>query len=167
MTAEPHLQCAEPSCQFGENPLGQPVCVQCETPLPYRYLWAVGDRAATLAAGERVGDRYYVTAPQTWLDLRPGMPPTWQQKLPSVAQPYLEAQGAPLHLPNLYDIWCDDADGAAPSELVSPATSDMVATGAIATPPILLLDNQPFGLRGDLRPRLTDQWESVPAVRQV
>lgn len=149
MTAEPRIQCVEESCLFAANPLGQRVCIQCETPLPYRYLWAVGEHADHYSVGTILGDHYYVAAPRTWLNLRPAAAPKTPTAIPVRALPYLKAHFHRFHVPGLHDIWYGDGSETSPNDA------------------ILLLDNVPFDLKGHLRPALYKQWPGAPAVRQV
>jgi protein phosphatase len=147
-SSEPLIQCADPACRFPDNPLGQRVCVQCQTPLLYRYLWAVGERAIEMTGNRKVGDRYYVVAPQVWLDLRSAEPPSASNPVPESALIYMRAHPHRLHVPEVYDIW---------------HTADMDYDGA----GILLLDNVPFNPKGELRPTLAAQWPAVASARQV
>jgi protein phosphatase len=153
MSSEPLLQCSEPTCQFGENPLGHRVCVQCETPLRYRYLWVVGSAATDYAVGTMVCDRYYVANVQTWLDLRPANPPATPAEFPAAALPYLKAHQHRLHVPGLYDVW-------------HPA-KEYPAKEPTQAAPLLLLDNEPFDGKGQLRPTLAQQWQQTNPTRQV
>jgi protein phosphatase len=119
--------------------------MSCETPLVYRYLWAVGEQAQTKPVGTYVDDRYYVVAPQIWLDLQPGIAVRLPLEIPDLAQPYLHLYPHRLHVPEAYGFCLSNG----------------------AEPDILLLDNAPVTLNGELCPALAEAWEKAPAVRQV
>jgi len=139
------LQCVNPACRYADNPLGQQVCVQCDTPLSYRYLWAVGAGAETVAVGNRLGDRYVVVAPQVWLDTQPATPPDLPDSLPDLALPYLQLYAHRLHLPTLY--------GFQPSE--HPTEQGF------------LLENVPLDSVGKLLPTLASVLKTAAPARQL
>ncbi len=139
------LQCINPACRYADTPLGQQVCVQCDTPLVYRYLWAVGAGAETVAVGNRVGDRYVVVAPQVWLDTQPATPPNLPDSLPDRALPYLKLYAHRLHLPSLHGL----------QPLEHP------------TKQVLLLDNVPLDFVGKLLPTLASALKTAAPTRQL
>lgn len=143
--SEPQIYCPNPICRKPQNFLGRRSCVTCETPLIYRYLWALGDRAQQKLVGTYVNDRYYVVAQQIWLDLQPGIAVHLPLEIPAVAQPYLQLYPQRLHVPEAYGF----------------------CLGQAAEPDILLLDNAPITLNGELCPTLAAAWEKAAAVRQV
>lgn len=138
------MQCVNPSCRSA-NPLGQPLCVKCDTPLVYRYLWAVGAGAETVALGTEMGDRYLVIAPQVWLETQPATPPYLPDSLPDRALPYLKLYAHRLHLPTLYGI----------HEL-----------GHLAEP-VLLLENVPLDQTGKPLPTLAFSFKAAVPMRQL
>ncbi len=142
------MQCVNPSCRSA-NPLGQPLCVKCDTPLVYRYLWAVGAGAETVALGTEMGDRYLVIAPQVWLETQPATPPYLPDSLPDRALPYLKLYAHRLHLPTLYGI----------HELGHLA-------GHLAEP-VLLLENVPLDQTGKPLPTLAFSFKAAVPMRQL
>ncbi|MGL5081453.1 MAG: PP2C family protein-serine/threonine phosphatase [Microcoleaceae cyanobacterium] len=144
--SSPSIYCTNPTCAQPRNDLGDQVCVTCHTPITYRYLWALGSEATQIQAGQLVGNRYYVTNPQVWLDTKPGILPLMPDAL-SESLPYLSLYCHRLHLPEVYGIYhfgtvLDGAD-------------------------ILLLDNVPVDRKGSLLPSLVESWPQAKAVRQV
>lgn len=112
----------------------------------YRYLWAVGTTAAKKLPGSRVeNDRYFVVAPQIWLDTQPGSEPYVPAMLPDAALPYLQLYPQGLHVPQVYGV-CQDEQTA--SE-------------------ILLLENAPLEASGELQPAIVQAWQQASAVRQI
>ncbi|MEB3883938.1 protein phosphatase 2C domain-containing protein [Lyngbya sp. CCY1209] len=146
-SSPPPIYCTNPACPQPRNALGQSRCVTCETPLTYRYLWAVGSAAREMKPGQIVGNRYYVTAPQIWLETKPAVPPVLPDRLSDAIGNYLYLYPHKLHLPNLYGIY---------TRATSPETAD-----------ILLLDNVPVNDKGNLHPSLVESWPQATAVRQV
>lgn len=123
------------------------MCAACQTPLLYRYLWAVGKAAAALPTGTQVTGRYYVTAPQIWLDTQPSLPPDVPPTWSEAVLPYLYLYPHRLHIPELFGFCLD-------------AIADQ-------TEPILLLENVPLTAKGGLYPTIVQAWEQATPVRQV
>ncbi|MGL5135281.1 MAG: 4-Cys prefix domain-containing protein, partial [Planktothrix sp.] len=88
-SAPPPIHCTNPACPQPRNPLGHNICQTCQTPLTYRYLWATGSGAGQIQPGQLVGNRYYVTFPQVWLDTKPGAPPILPDTLSESILSYL------------------------------------------------------------------------------
>lgn len=144
---EPLLSCPNPACGKPDNALGSRFCESCETPLIYRYLWAVGSAAAQYRE-EWVGDRYAAIAPQIWLDTQPAKPPFFPEDLPEAILPYLKLYPLQLHIPQVY--------GFCPLGEATQSTN------------LLLLENAPIdGTSGTLYPAMLDLWSEAPPVRQV
>lgn len=147
-SSDPLLFCPNPTCTHPENVLGNQFCDACQTRLIYRYLWAVGSAAAQYPVGKQVGDRYYVVAPQIWLDTRPTDPPFVPQQLPEAILPYLQLYPHRLHLPEAYG-FCPLGEGD-------------------TAPNLLLLENVPVDPNtANLYPSMVEVWQQTPAVRQV
>ncbi len=146
-SSEPPIYCINPVCANPRNSLGGQVCAHCQTPLVYRYLWAVGPAAAQVATGEQIGDRYSVVAPQIWLDTKPGEQPSVPLELPDEAIPYLRLYPQRLHVPEVYG-FCHLGDEKNKAE-------------------ILLLENVPVDAVGNLYPSVVEAWPTASAVRQV
>ena len=143
--SKPQLCCPNPNCAAPLNTLGTLVCVSCQTPLFYRYLWAVG-RAEQPPVGTQVAGRYYVTAPQLWLDTQPSLLPDLPVDWSDEVLPYLHLYPHRLHVPEVYG-FCpqtDDAQGA-----------------------IFLLENVPVDEKGKLYPAIAHAWSQATVVRQI
>ncbi|XGV95467.1 MAG: PP2C family serine/threonine-protein phosphatase [Leptolyngbya sp. BL-A-14] len=145
--SKPQLCCPNPSCAAPLNPLGTIACVSCQTPLIYRYLWAVGQQQAVPSVGSQVAGRYYVTAPQIWLDTQPGLMPDVPTDWSDEILPYLHLYPQRLHLPEVYG-FC-------------PPT-DTIPEGAL-----FLLENVPLDAKGNLLSAIAHAWSQATALRQV
>ena len=146
-SSEPAIYCINPACANPHNSLGGQVCASCQTPLVYRYLWAVGPEAAQVATGQVIHNRYSVVAPQIWLDTQPAASPDVPQDLPAAILPYLHLYPHRLHVPEVYGF-------------------AEVGEGTEATQ-ILLLENVPVDPVGNLYPSVVEAWPAASAVRQV
>jgi len=138
----PNLSCAEP-----RNTFGRQHCAACETDLIYRYLWVVGPAAEEVPAGQVIADRYFVIAPQIWLDSRPSLPPSVPEELPDMIMPYLHLYPQRLHTPEVYG-FCSLGEAAEATE-------------------VLLLENVPVNNFGSLNPSILQAWSQTTAARQV
>ncbi|HEY9648568.1 MAG TPA: PP2C family serine/threonine-protein phosphatase, partial [Chroococcidiopsis sp.] len=139
------LQCPNPTCLHDANVAGQPWCERCQTPLCYRYVWAVGDVARQVPANVLVGDRYYVIAPQVWLDTQPALLPEGLDELPPEVRPYFKLYSHRLHVPVVYGFCQLEPD----------------------TAPVMLLEHAPIDRKGQVQPAIETAWEQATAVRQV
>jgi protein phosphatase len=137
------IQCANPECLHPDNGVGQAVCDRCQTPLIYRYLWAVD--SANVAVNTLVSDRYLVMQPQIWLDTQPSTMVSVPVMLSEPLLPYLHLYLHRLHLPGLYG-FCGVGEGE---------------------PPVLLLDNAPIAANGSLLPLLEAAWATAAPSRQI
>jgi len=115
----------------------------------YRYLWGVGETVLTVPVNSMVAGRYFVKAPQVWLDTQPALQPDFPTELTEEIQTYLYLSSHRLHLPDVYSI--------------CPVTSPEVEQ----TSSIVLLENAPLDERGNLYPAIAHSWASATAVRQV
>ena len=138
----PNLSCSDPGNTFGRQH-----CAACETDLIYRYLWAVGPAVEEVPAGKVIADRYFVIAPQIWLDSRPSIPPSVPEQLPDSIMPYLHLYPERLHTPEVYG-FCALGEAAAATE-------------------VLLLENVPVNNFGSLYPSILQAWAQTSATRQV
>ncbi|MEB3182399.1 MAG: protein phosphatase 2C domain-containing protein [Nostocaceae cyanobacterium] len=141
---QPLIYCINPACPNPANPVGNRLCVSCQTPLEYHYLWATGPQADQIQPGEKVAERYQVISRQIWLDTLPGLPPEVPEELPEEIIPYLRLHPLRLHVPEAYGF-------------VSQGEEDE----------ILLLFNAPIDINGRLYPAIADAWEQASSVRQV
>ncbi|OLP19156.1 hypothetical protein BST81_07715 [Leptolyngbya sp. 'hensonii'] len=123
--------------------MGLSSCPTCQTRLPYRYFWACGSTATQVPAGEVVAERYYVVAPQIWLDTEPGEQALIPTPLPEAITPYLQLYPQRLHVPEVFG-FC-----------------------RLKAANVLLLENIPLDSKGILLPSLAQVWRQTPPIRQV
>ncbi|MDJ0737083.1 MAG: protein phosphatase 2C domain-containing protein [Nostocaceae cyanobacterium] len=140
------VYCTNLDCTSPINPVGEAVCANCETPLVYRYLWAVGSSTADLSVGEKIANRYEIISPNIWLDTQPGLLADVPQKLSGEITRYLRLYPQRLHIPQVY--------GFAQSRELGDSN-------------ILLLENVPIDDYGNLYPAITKAWAQATGVRQV
>jgi protein phosphatase len=142
---EPQIACINPNCDQPGNRLSAKVCANCGTPIQRRYLWAVGERAAQKKVGTTAGNaRYYVCAPNIWLELEPGALPHQYPEVPDPWLPYLYLYPQRLHVPEIYGLAIDERGEA-----------------------FLLLDNAPISAEGKALPTILECWNEANATRQV
>jgi len=148
--SQPHIYCPNLNCSAPVNNQGDLICQTCQTPLVYRYLWAVGEAVLTMPTDTLVGGRYYVRTPQVWLDTQPALQPDFPaMELSDEIQSYLQLTPQRWHLPEVYGVCpLQQADG-----------------GEIAA--VLLLENAPLTDKGNLYPAIAQSWGSATAVRQL
>lgn len=140
------IDCVNPACPNPANDLGQKYCAACQTPLTYRYLWAVGSQAAQFPPESLIADRYYVVSPQIWLDTTPGKLPKFPSEMPQAILPYLKLYRQCLHIPQVYG-FC-------------PINEENTE--------VLLLENVPVNRKtGQLYPTMLESLASATPVRQV
>jgi len=145
--SKPQLCCPNPNCTAPLNPLGLVSCEACQTPLIYRYFWAVGQGVEQFPVGSQVAGRYVVTAPQVWLETQPSLPPELPLDWSEAVLPYLHLYPHRLHVPEVYG-FCPE------TETVQPGT-------------LLLLENVPLDEKGTLYTAIAHAWKDATAVRQV
>jgi protein phosphatase len=139
------IHCTNTNCTHPVNPVENRVCANCQTPLSFRYLWAIGTSVPKIGLSEVVADRYEVIAPQIWLDTKPGQLPELPEQLPADIIPYLRLCGLVSHIPQVYGYINSHLEGAEK---------------------ILLLENVPIDNNG-ICPSISDAWEQATTVRQV
>jgi len=140
------IYCINQNCEQPINSVGERVCASCQTPLVYRYLWAVGSVAAAIPLGTMVADRYEVVKQQVWLDTRPGLIPEAPPELPADVLPYLRLYPERSHLPQVYSLLPSFSEGA---------------------DDILLLENVPIDEEGNIYPAIIDAGKLAKPVRQI
>ncbi len=146
------LYCPNENCQ-APNPLTHNFCQQCRTPLPKRYLWAVGDSPPVGRSGEILADRYLVISKSILLDTKPGLVPNSPNvENLQVIRPYLRLIAYRLHVPQVYGV-LTLSDGGSEQE-------------------ILLLEKPPLNADGAtnevrLCSELTTAWRSATSMRQL
>ncbi len=101
------LHCANARCQSA-NSSHDAICHRCGTPIPRRYLWAVGpSEAFPKQLGELIQERYYVIGDRVVLDTRPGLlpdvPPP-EEDLPTEFLPYLRLFAHRYAVPQVYGV---------------------------------------------------------------
>lgn len=145
------ITCPNQLCQ-APNPEAHRFCQRCRTPLPKRYLWAVGDGIEGFKTGKLLADRYLVKRDRILLDTKPGFIPLFPTDISDVVLPYLRLFSYQLHVPQVY--------GKLPS-LKKNQNQE-----------ILLLEQSPiFSDRKDsqpaLLPKLTAVWKNTSTMRQL
>lgn len=147
---QPQVYCPNLHCSAPLNDVGNVACANCQTPLIYRYVWAVGEAVLSAPVGSIMAGRYYVKAPQIWLDTQPALQPDFPTvEIPDDMQVYLHLAPHRLHLPEVYGV-CASATEA--GEEIRD---------------VMLLENVPLDGKGNLFPAIAQAWASATAVRQV
>ncbi|MFH7025355.1 MAG: protein phosphatase 2C domain-containing protein [Heteroscytonema crispum UTEX LB 1556] len=148
-----NLYCPNELCQ-APNPLTHKFCSSCRTPLPRRYLWAVGDGRSVGNAGEVLADRYLVLSNFVLLDTKPGLvPQTPELENLQALKPYLRLIPYRLHLPQVYGVLSVEDESS--------------------TREILLLEKPPlFAVSAtsqevQLCSQLTTAWRDATSMRQL
>jgi protein phosphatase len=147
ISLEPQLCCPNAQCSAPLNAIGEKECHHCHTPLPYRYLWAVGDLAEQSLPGSQIAGRYYVVAANIWLDTQPGLTPDIPLDWSEAVLPYLYLYPYSLHVPQVYG-FCPAAKGAGLTDT-------------------FLLENVPLDASGNLLPSMAQLWSQASATRQL
>jgi protein phosphatase len=110
----------------------------------------VGEAVLTVPVGSVVAGRYFVKAPQIWLDTQPALQPNFPGvELADDIQSYLYLCPYRLHIPQVYGI-------------CTPTQAEKAEADSV-----LLLENAPLTEKGDLYPPIAQAWASASAVRQV
>ena len=157
---KPQVYCPNPHCTAPLNNWGDVACATCQTTLAYRYFWAVGQAAERSDVGTQVAGRYYVAAPQVWLDTQPSLPPDVPDEWSEAVLPYLFLYPHRLHVPEVFGFCLAEppalGQGFVEPE-VEPSQADL----------IFLLENVPLDSSGCLLPSIAQVWEQASAARQV
>ncbi len=146
------LYCPNENCQ-SPNPLAHNFCQQCRTPLPKRYLWAVGDALSLGTTGEILAERYLVISQSILLDTKPGLvPQTPHSENLQIIRPYLRLISYRLHLPQVYGV--------------------LKLTNTGSKQEVLLLEKPPLLEDGSAKEvhlcsELTSAWGDAPSMRQL
>jgi protein phosphatase len=141
-SSEPFISCPNLACGDPQNTLGNKRCHHCDTPLIHRYLWATGFGGAQKRPGELIAGRYYVVAPQVWLDTQPGLLPQTSADLLGNVADYLKLYPQRLHIPEVYGF----------------------ASSTGTNLDILLLDNAPVDAQGRLHPTMVEVWSQTTSI---
>ncbi|MDP5337109.1 MAG: protein phosphatase 2C domain-containing protein, partial [Nodularia sp. (in: cyanobacteria)] len=146
------LYCPNEAC-LAANPLTHKFCQRCSTPLPKRYLWAVGDGLSVGSPGDVLADRYLVISKSVVLDQKPGLLPQSPELDNSQGiKAYLRLIPYSLNVPQLYGI-LPLSEGQSHKE-------------------ILLLEQPPLsadisGLQVQLCSQLNIAWRDATSMRQL
>lgn len=147
----PLIHCPNPSCQ-APNPESHRFCQQCRSPIPKRYLWAVGKDAQSLRTGELLAGRYWVKSSQIVLDTYPGLQPTLTEEISAAIDPYLRLSPYRIHVPQIYGV-VELASKRAPIDLLLLEQAAIYPEGS--------------ALEGTLMPELAEAWKASSALRQL
>ncbi|GAX36045.1 PP2C family protein-serine/threonine phosphatase [Nodularia sp. NIES-3585] len=146
------LYCPNEAC-LAANPLTHKFCQRCSTPLPKRYLWAVGDGLSVGKPGDVLADRYLVISKSVVLDKKPGVLPQSPEvdNLQDI-KAYLRLIPYSLNVPQVYGI-IPLPEGQSHKE-------------------ILLLEQPPLtadssGLQVQLCSQLNIAWRDATSMRQL
>ncbi|MEX0269442.1 PP2C family serine/threonine-protein phosphatase [Leptolyngbyaceae cyanobacterium UHCC 1019] len=147
-SSQPQIYCPNLHCAAPLNDFGNSLCKSCQTPLVYRYVWAMGEAVLQFPVDSQVGGRYVVKAPQIWLDTQPGLQPDFPtEELPDALLPYLYLYPYRLHVPEVHGLWSKGDD--------------------LAAEEVFLLENVPLDKQGNLFPAIAQAWGQATAARQV
>ncbi|NJN01786.1 MAG: SpoIIE family protein phosphatase [Leptolyngbyaceae cyanobacterium SL_1_1] len=149
------IYCPNHSCQAA-NPETNQFCQVCRSPLPHRYLWAVGTGLSTFVEGDLLGDRYQSVQARIFLDTKPGLPPEVDNsQLPRLVIPYLHLSGYPRHIPRPHSLpTVTSGKGEALHKIL------LLEESAIVSHP-----QEPA--RPQLLPALMDTWPTATALTQL
>ncbi len=97
------LSCPNPFCKHN-NALTALYCGACQTILPRRFLWAVGEKFEELAIGDLINDRYAKTADGVLLDCYPGLLSTMPKDISLELEAYLKLSSSAPTMPKVYGV---------------------------------------------------------------
>ncbi|MGG6293519.1 PP2C family protein-serine/threonine phosphatase [Leptolyngbya sp. AN02str] len=155
------LYCPNHTCQT-LNAETSRVCQSCQTVLPKRYLWGIGDGVAAATPGALLGNRYLCKGDGIFLDTMPGYYPGASAEILSDAfLPYLRLVPYRLHVPQIYDITATESPKG-------PLSIVLLEHGALWVEP------QPQGdatsdhsLWVQPLPAIADLWSTASPLRQL
>ncbi|TVP64548.1 MAG: serine/threonine-protein phosphatase [Nodularia sp. (in: Bacteria)] len=154
------LYCPNEAC-LAANPLTHKFCQRCSTPLPKRYLWAVGDGLSMGSPGDVLADRYLVISKSVVLDQKPGLLPQSPEldNLQGI-KAYLRLIPYSLNVPQVYGI------------LPLPEGQASATLNPGSHKEILLLEQPPLfadssGLQVQLCSQLNIAWRDATSMRQL
>lgn len=158
------IYCPNYTCQT-PNPETQKFCQKCGTPLPKRYLWAIGEaELESYGVGDLLADRYVRKRDRILLDTKPGVLPEMPVEIPETIVPYLRLIPHRLQVPQVYgrlpqsstrpeeQIWLLEDAPIYPQGTILPAPNGDSAT-EIAHPKLM--------------PTLAESWEGASPMRQL
>ncbi len=147
------ITCPNLSCKT-VNPESAEICQVCQSALPHRYLWGVGDLVSTLKPGALFQQRYLLKRDRVFLDTQPGLVPESLPELPSFLMPYLHLSAYPLHMPRPYAVFLSPAQGSVQSYSLLLESSALATAVAGHEVPTLL-------------PKLSARWADAPPLQQL
>ncbi|MBT9315093.1 protein phosphatase 2C domain-containing protein [Leptothoe spongobia] len=143
------IKCPNIECQ-AINPEGNEKCTSCQTFLPHRYLWVVGQGQLD---PQQLSQRYVWQHQRVVLDTEPGVPPLSPDPVPQHIWPYLMLAPHGLHVPQPYDFLSDSGKNGGNDGLL------LLDSAAIVGPP--------GHHRPQLLPSLIDSWQTASPLRQL
>ncbi len=143
------INCPNPSCKAA-NPEGNDTCQVCQSAIPHRYLWGVGNLVATLEPGALLNQRYLLKRDRTFLDTQPGLVPESLIEMPEFLLPYLHLSAYPLHMPRPYAV------------IQTPERDYVLLLESSALATAVNGDEVPAQL-----PQLSARWADAPPLRQL
>jgi protein phosphatase len=166
ITTDRIIHCVNPICSHPINFVGSRVCANCQTPIVYRYVWAIGENLSKIHVGKIIADRYEVVAPQIWLDKQPGEMPETKDELPGSIIPYLRLYG--MRYAKDVKLCLSPRSSPLPSAVSHlPQVYGFVDLSLETASKVILLENAPIDESGKLYPSIMEMWEQATSVRQV
>jgi protein phosphatase len=149
------IVCQNPECQ-APNPASHNFCAHCRTAIPKVYLWAVGEDASSLKAGQTLANNRYVAVNnRVLLDTKPGWQPEVVEKVPEWIVPYLRLIGQRPHVPQVYGAVTYNRSGRRTSILWLLEKAPIYSEGLGAA------------LAGKVMPELSESWKTAGSMRQL
>ena len=150
------ITCLNQNCQ-APNPETHRFCQQCRTPLPKRYLWAVGEGIETYKPGKVLAGRFSIKNERILLDTKPGLPLSYTEDVSDRIVPYLRLFPYQLHIPQVY------------GKLPPLKKGKNKEIWLLEQAPILVEKNPKTGKSPSpvLMPELTAVWQDAGPMRQL
>ena len=155
------INCPNPTCRAA-NPEGSKRCQVCQSALPHRYLWGVGDWAASLKSGDLFNRRYLLKSDRIFLDTQPGLVPESLPELPDFLMPYLHLSAYPLHTPRPYAVMPSSDKESGKNYVLMLESSALSESGAELGAASDYSAQSP-----SLLPELSASWADAPPLRQL
>ncbi|MGB3300274.1 MAG: hypothetical protein WBA76_18585, partial [Phormidesmis sp.] len=169
------INCPDPSCR-ALNPEGRKRCQVCQSTLPHRYLWGVGEGLATLKPGDLFNQRYLLKSGRIFLDTQPGLVPESLPDLPDFLMPYLHLSAYPLHTPRPYAVMPSSDQAPHKACILMLESSALSLSMALSTTPSTAADMAAIdsnysahspSFSPELLPELATSWAEAPPLRQL
>lgn len=147
--------CPNPECQ-APNILSHNFCAHCRTAVPKVYLWAIGEDAQSLKAGQMLANnRYLVVNRQVLLDTKPGWQPEGTDRVADDIIPYLRLIGHRPHIPQVYGSIPFNRSGRRTTMLWLLEKAPIYSEGLGAA------------FAGKVMPELSESWKGAASIRQL